>query len=179
MKIYHGTSFENGQSILKNGWNTNNQNWYVSNNDCVYFYYSSRDNEDFLGDKHLIFKALESAQITAALKHSQSTSLYVFSIEIDEEEIEDLKDYSCENMDSVALEIPIEVLLNKKIEYQLYENVFCPSLSLMYLNSIYLPYLNVSSLSSTEQHLINNWNMMDINGVSDFLLDNLYYAVCE
>ena len=180
MKIYHGTSYENGQNILKNGWNPKNKVWNVSNDDCVYFYYSSGDKKE-LGqeDDILIEMALQSAQIAAATNHSNSTSLYVFSIDIDDSELECLKDYSCDNMSNVALEIPVEILKNKKIEYKIYKNVFCPSLSLVYLSflNINQGYLNVSNLTSSEDSLLSQLKSSNLEGIWAIFYNSIQNAI--
>lgn len=181
MKIYHGTSYENAQNILKNGWNPEKKVWNTSDNDCVYFYYSSGNGEEFFGqeDEYLIQRALESAQITAAINHSTSSSLYVLSIDIDEKYIEDLKDYSCDGMSDVALEIPVAILRNKKIEYQVFENTFCPSLGLMYLKELRHDLLNVSCLTSYEQTLLKMLIKTETSSIVEHLvLDSVQEAVC-
>lgn len=149
MKIYHGTSYEFGKKILEEGFNPKNHTWHTSMDDCIYFYYSFEEDEEYL--KEL---AIQNAQITAALNHSQSPHLFLFSIDIDESLIEEFKDYSCEGMSNEALEIPVSFLKDTKIDYEKVEGRFIPSMSLAYLAALNKEYLNTMPLSTEEEYIL-------------------------
>lgn len=149
MRIYHGTSYEFGKKILEEGFNPKNHTWHTSMDDCIYFYYSFEEDEEYL--KEL---AIQNAQITAALNHSQSPHLFLFSIDIDESLIEEFKDYSCEGMSNEALEIPVSFLKDTKIDYEKVEGRFIPSMSLAYLASLNKDFLNTSYLTSQEEYIL-------------------------
>lgn len=159
MKIYHGTSYENAQNILRNGWDTLTypKTWTVSATNHIYFYYDRDDEgEDETRDIQLMRQALESAMITAALHHSSSKDLCVFCVDLDltEDEITSLKDCSCPGMDDVALEVPIWMLRGKTFEYRIFENVFIPSATLLYLASLNFDYLHIELLNQEEKSLL-------------------------
>lgn len=149
MRIYHGTSYEFGKKILEEGFNPKNHTWHTSMDDCIYFYYSFEEDEEYL--KEL---AIQNAQITAALNHSQSPHLFLFSIDIDESLIEEFKDYSCEGMSDEALEIPVSFLKDTKIDYEKVDGRFIPSMSLAYLASLNKDFLNTSYLTSQEEYIL-------------------------
>lgn len=159
MKIYHGTSYEFGKKILEEGFNPKNHTWHTSMDDCIYFYYSFEEDEEYL--KEL---AIQNAQITAALNHSQSPHLFLFSIDIDESLIEEFKDYSCEGMSNEALEIPVSFLKDTKIDYEKVEGRFIPSMSLAYLASLNKDFLNTSYLTSQEEYILWDRDTCEVLG---------------
>lgn len=149
MRVYHGTSYEFGQRILKEGFNPKNHTWYVSMEDCIYFYYSLENDEANMKEM-----AIQNAQITAALNHSQSPYLFLFSIDIDPSYIEGFKDYSCEGMSDEALEIPLSFLKNQEIDYEKVDERFIPSISLAYLAPLSKNYLNTEHLTAEEEYIL-------------------------
>lgn len=159
MRIYHGTSYEFGKKILEEGFNPKNHTWHTSMDDCIYFYYSFEEDEEYL--KEL---AIQNAQITAALNHSQSPHLFLFSIDIDESLIEEFKDYSCEGMSEEALEIPVSFLKDTKIDYEKVEGRFIPSMSLAYLASLNKDYLNTASLTTEEEYVLYDKDACEVLG---------------
>lgn len=159
MRIYHGTSYEFGKKILEEGFNPKNHTWHTSMDDCIYFYYSFEEDEEYL--KEL---AIQNAQITAALNHSQSPNLFLFSIDIDESLIEEFKDYSCEGMSNEALEIPVSFLKDTKIDYEKVEGRFIPSMSLAYLASLNKDFLNTSYLTSQEEYILWDRDTCEVLG---------------
>lgn len=159
MRIYHGTSYEFGQNIISHGFQPVMHTWDVSMEDCIYFYYPK-----YIDEEEAREYAIENAQITAALNHSNSPHLFLFSIEIDESMIDDFLDYSCENMSDYALEIPIEFLKHQKIEYEKVVGRFFPSLSLAYLAPLNKDYLNTTKLSVQEEELLYNPAMCEALG---------------
>lgn len=159
MRIYHGTSYEFGKKILEEGFNPKNHTWHTSMDDCIYFYYSFEEDEEYL--KEL---AIQNAQITAALNHSQSPHLFLFSIDIDESLIEEFKDYSCEGMSDEALEIPVSFLKDTKIDYEKVEGRFIPSMSLAYLAPLSKDYLNTASLTTEEEYVLYDKDACEVLG---------------
>ena len=159
MRIYHGTSYEFGQNILKEGFNPQNHTWDCSMDDCIYFYYSFEEDEEYL--KEL---AIQNAQITASLNHSQYPHLFLFSIDIDESLVEEFKDYSCEGMSNEALEIPVSFLKDTKIDYEKVDGRFIPSMSLAYLASLNKDFLNTSYLTSQEEYILWDRDTCEVLG---------------
>ncbi|MFR1685780.1 MAG: hypothetical protein ACLSVX_01205 [Massilimicrobiota timonensis] len=159
MRIYHGTSYEFGKKILEEGFNPKNHTWHTSMDDCIYFYYSFEEDEEYL--KEL---AIQNAQITAALNHSQSPHLFLFSIDIDESLIEEFKDYSCEGMSNEALEIPVSFLKDTKIDYEKVDGRFIPSMSLAYLAPLSKDYLNTASLTTEEEYVLYDKDACEVLG---------------
>lgn len=159
MRIYHGTSYEFGKKILEEGFNPKNHTWHTSMDDCIYFYYSFEEDEEYL--KEL---AIQNAQITAALNHSQSPHLFLFSIDIDESLIEEFKDYSCEGMSDEALEIPVSFLKDTKIDYEKVDGRFIPSMSLAYLAPLSKDYLNTASLTTEEEYVLYDKDACEVLG---------------
>lgn len=104
MFVYHGTSYENYESILENGFKTGQANWIVSEPNTVYFYAA----ENFV-DKHgkvskEVYEnakieardaAAENAIITAAIQGSMAHCVAVLEFEEDDEVFEE--DTSCGN----------------------------------------------------------------------------------
>ena len=45
LRVYHGTSYENGLRILDEGFKCEKKIWYVSDNDSVYFHYVLPDSK--------------------------------------------------------------------------------------------------------------------------------------
>lgn len=159
MRIYHGTSYEFGKKILEEGFNPKNHTWDCSMDDCIYFYYSFEEDEEYL--KEL---AIQNAQITAAVNHSHSPHLFLFSIDIDESLIEEFKDYSCEGMSNEALEIPVSFLKNQKIDYEKVDGRFIPSMSLAYLAPLSKDYLNTASLTTEEEYVLYDKDACEVLG---------------
>lgn len=114
--------------------------------------------------------AINNGRITAALTHSRSTTISVFSIVLTEEEIHEYQDYSCENMCNCAVEIPIEIVQTKKINRQDYGDSFVPSLGLLYLYCLgNNPYLNTEILSIQEEELLQKFYQDGLDDVINCL----------
>lgn len=96
---FHGTSFANLESILKDGFNPNSDKiWNVSENG-VYFWSPDKlteaeECEKDWQEETAKQRAFESGQI--AMAFSESGNVVVLQVEIDDENIQD--DFSCENM---------------------------------------------------------------------------------
>lgn len=168
IRVFHGTSYEQAENISKVGFMPQHSNWYVSDKDSVYFSYDLKDEEE------AIRFAIEAGQISAALNHSQSTTISLFCFEIDKNEIAEYVDCSCENMDDIALEIPLKYLQNKPIKRIDYENQFVPNLGLLYLVGLSEDYLNVSRLSKQEKDMISSWNKVLNTSIWDMKSDLMY-----
>lgn len=156
MRIFHGTSYENGLSILKNGWNTNKSNWNCSAPEHIYWAYDKNEDEE----KNAFRLAIEAGQISAVLSQSNSESIFIFFCDIDEKDkeewIETYADRSCPNMDTCALEIPLETVKKLSIQSKELKESFLPSLRLAYLAGCSTKYLNIDVLTEQEQQVLNN-----------------------
>lgn len=121
MLYYHGTSFENLNDILTDGFNPDaSRKIWTCSNSGVYFWdakklareeYELDDcSEEYIRDLGKR-RAFESAHI--AMLHYKSSKCVVFEVEIDGGDVED--DYSCQNMDGaivVAKAIPPSAIRN-------------------------------------------------------------------
>lgn len=175
MKIYHGTSKENAKNILKNGFSTDKHNWYPSLNDVAYFYFAGESkNYNDLSDYDAKMMAVENGKTAAALGKSQSSDIYVLSLEVDDSFCnEEFGDYSCEGKSEDALEIPISIIKDKMIEVEVFKNTFVPSLSLIYLSGLSKnPYLNQSQLTDLELQILSNQTYCNELG-------DIYCCVCD
>lgn len=98
--LYHGTTKDNYNKILKSGFNPTNNPWSCSGSREIYFWDLSKireyDNEEE-NINFCIYQAFESAKITAAYQNFQGSELIVLELKVLAENVED--DYSCENME--------------------------------------------------------------------------------
>lgn len=155
LRVYHGTSYENGLRILDEGFKCEKKIWYVSDNDSVYFHYVLPDSK-YEDEQDARRRAIDSARISSAINHSTSPHIYLFSIEVDEGDIEEFLDYSSENMSGIALEIPVDIVNKTIIQSEVVEDVYIPSLGLVYLAGLNLDYLNTENLIDEELYLLRN-----------------------
>lgn len=135
--IFHGTSFENAQSILESGFHSQDKNmlWDVSDSDSTYFWnpknmikHGECDNmEDAIN--RCIQMAIESAQVSAALTKSRADSVIVLEYAIPDSKIED--DDSGNNME-LACKVSDDIINNKK-PVAMYAADFSVSFSGLYL----------------------------------------------
>ncbi|MBO5435898.1 hypothetical protein J6A31_08900 [bacterium] len=130
MILYHGTNFEAAQDIIKNGFCSKNLIWSCSDENMTYLVH----------DKHecALNFAIEAGQIAAAHNGSNSTSVAVFRITLDEDEV--LPDISCPNMDDcyqIDSSDLNELIENKKatLELRVVENAYNPHFRPFYLPS--------------------------------------------
>lgn len=156
MRVYHGTTAECIKRIRREGFSDSRPTtWYESEPDKIYFYYDADGSDDpDCRDSANRRAAIENAQITGAIMHSASTSLYVIALDFEPDDVEDYLDYSSQNMSEVALAIPIEEL--EEMDYEIIEvqNAFVPSLSLMYLTCVGTNSLRTDRLSDVERMLL-------------------------
>ena len=127
MKLYHGTDLQSGKKIIKNGFGTGLYNtiWDCSNPLNTYLIDSNYD------DGNGLDFAIEAAQISCAIKDSKDTSIIVFEINIDEDELDN--DSSCRDYDGET---------EMEDSYQ--------------INSEYLNYLIASRTATVKVHNIQN-----------------------
>lgn len=78
MKLYHGTTYEACQDILKNGFSTKNKNWDVSLDEVYFWNETSERNAD-----KCIQRAYSLATIAAACQNSQSDKVCIIAIDYD------------------------------------------------------------------------------------------------
>lgn len=155
MKFYHGTSKENADKILKEGFsNEKDTIWNCSDPEMMYVVKETEDEDElcwnyFTDAKEL---ALNASQIAAAFFNSQSSSTVVFEFDVSFDVSEDFDCYfepdcSCENMaDSDCYQVTAQNLnrLIKagfvKVTVHTFSKCYNPSLRVFYLprNNEYL-----------------------------------------
>ena len=100
IKFFHGTSMENAEKIIKEGFSSNDTIWNCSDCDYTYVAESNCDEEEYnINYDEGFYLAVEAAQIAAAYFNSMKSETVVFEFLVPEEianEFED--DISCENM---------------------------------------------------------------------------------
>lgn len=169
--LFHGTTFENYRSIVENGFNPQNQNWYCSSSRDIYFFdidkAESGDNND---EKRqwCIQSAFESAQLAAATSKSKSEKIIVIEIEINSKYVFD--DESCENMASIASCVDID-FLNKKLAKvkAVYEADYNPNLSLFVIAHLTGSNFNINTNKLTSSEL----KACDIISKSGFYMEKI------
>lgn len=142
--LFHGTSFEAAQDILKNGFKDADTVWNCSDDNSTYFWSLQRvieldeisADDDLEYQKHsVITRAFESATIPASL-YSTANKIIVLEIEFpDDFEIE--PDTSCDNMEtSGAVEINNSDVNQYGKIVAIHTADFSPRLSLYYLSGL-------------------------------------------
>jgi hypothetical protein len=155
--LYHGTSFENYQSILENGFNGDRDTiWNCSNDSYTYLWDVKKigkgeqlDKEDAINQA--IQQAFESARIAAAVQKSHSDKIIVFEIEIDSKFVTD--DDSCENMSYASKVYNQDLEECGKIK-NVYYMEFSPHMILFYLSGL---------VSNDYMDLYDNFTQYEIN----------------
>lgn len=179
--LYHGTSANSAHSIVEHGFCAESTVWTCSNTNETYFYdmESLADTECLETDtedaKHFaIIRALESAQLTAAIKGDKNSALYVFEIIIEDEDIEVWEDDSCENMESFSCYCLNEDL--NGVPYKLYEckNGYIPSLRPFYINTAAKTYINDVYMDEYEQKAVDLLAKVDTSCIFESLIEQLY-----
>ena len=154
MKCYHGTSEENAKNIMKNGFQNANHNWHISNDDVAYFFTEGETEYN-----EVIEKTIWNGCIAAAIGNSKSEDIYIFEIELSDDEIQDMIDYSDGDKDVGSVEVPISLINERGFEVYKCKNAYIPSMKLMYLAQGCVDYMNMSSLTSIEKKLLVNQYM--------------------
>ena len=161
-KLFHGTTFEGGQDIPRNGYDYDKGNspWSCSDDARVYFYFPQTvlnrelgvDDEDATEDEwkeaeqKCLELANESAQIAQALlpNPQNRTCVLEFIFPDTPEFMHNVYDYiaedwSCENMNlanSIDVSIINKMIKERKCEIVVHYFPFFPKLSLFYLGSL-------------------------------------------
>lgn len=151
MKFFHGTSAENAQNIIENGWNSKRlypSTWSCSADNRIYLVSSAREGCYFL--------AVEEGQITAAKNGSTSKDIYVFEFDIPEDVADEylLKDNSCEGMEhcysiDAAILDNLLMALDIKMCFRSYP-VYIPMMRPFYLTSLSDKYMKITDLDLME-----------------------------
>lgn len=101
-RLYHGTSYEAGVDIIRNGFHSPDTIWSCSDPEKTYFIKSDYDEDEDkdLNDDAVMF-AVDASKIAAAHFDSKATSTFLFEITMSDETFDDemLPDTSCENAD--------------------------------------------------------------------------------
>lgn len=141
-KIFHGTSAKNGRLILEQGFQDTERNWTCSVPNQIYFWElnavadcNGLDAEETIQRcKELAF---ESATIAASLQSSLSSYIYIFEIDIDEDELS--PDLSCECMDEAvwidARQLN-KLIAEGKVEMIVHKYKYSPAFKYFYLSSL-------------------------------------------
>ena len=161
-KLFHGTTFEGGQDIPRNGYDygKGNSPWSCSDDARVYFYFPQTvlnrelgiDDEDATEDdwkeaeQKCLELANESAQIAQALlpNPQNRTCVLEFIFPDTPKFMHNVYDYivddeSCENMvlsNSIDASIINKMIKERKCEVVVHYFPFYPKLSLFYLSSL-------------------------------------------
>jgi len=136
VKLYHGTTIDNYESILKNGFGDESIIWtYASDSDYTYFWNPKElkkvEGLDTVEEaiSYAKDRAAESAKIAGAIFKSKSDKIIVLEVEVDSKFVSD--DDSCENMKG-AVKVCNENLKALNIK-NVYRCDFLPTMSLVYL----------------------------------------------
>jgi hypothetical protein len=170
-KIYHGTTMENYESILKDGFqhDTDCLTWdNASDSDYIYFWNPKDVKKAYLNDDSTMQEAIEeskrqaaeSAKITAAVFKSRYERVVILEMEVNSKYIS--PDDSCENM-SGAVKVNCDNLKPSMIK-NVYYSDFVPSASLFYLVGL-IDNQNIdlyNHLSSIEINLLNQLKGIDL-----------------
>lgn len=113
MKVYHGTTEEGYNNILKNGFKDTAKVWNCSENNTLYVYPLDKiikingleDETPKDQQNRAIQTAFENAFLAAAQKRSTDKYVYVIEMDVDIDLLED--DLSCANMNDTASTIDI------------------------------------------------------------------------
>jgi hypothetical protein len=141
MKIYHGTSYENYLSIMKEGFSPKHRNWNCSSSMHMYFYnpkfimeYEGDELEDDMELMNVrgIEYAFNNARFTAAFNRSNSDKVIVLELDIEEDCI--VQDLSCGAMDN-ACQVSLEDLSINKIS-RVFVADYSSNISLLYLRDM-------------------------------------------
>lgn len=165
--FYHGTSFENADSIFRNGFSMEAPRiWKVSESRYVYAYMSNPypTNNEFGYDDRL-HAAVESAVITAAVQRSRNNIIVVFKIDIPEnvwEEMlhdgyanEDLSERSPEGAYQIDAQKLTQLIREKKIFNKpiFLDDVYDPDMRYQYLEGVDTQFLADDELAKTLEAL--------------------------
>lgn len=154
-RLFHGTTKENYQSILENGFNGDlapSMVWNVSDSSVTYFYDSSK--EEFDDQEECIYRCISNAQITASVHKYLGNEIIVMELEVDDELCED--DESCgPAMVDTATVIDndyLDVSMIKKVYIS--DDAYSPFLRLYFLSCVNHDYLNKDDITSTELTIV-------------------------
>lgn len=181
--LYHGTTKEAYESILKEGFGEGKTVWNCSDNDVTYFFTEEKvkkserldDEDEEEIQNRCIERALESAQLTAAFSGSQFQELYVLKIEIDDEEIEIYDDESCPNMKDIASYVENENLKNITFETYVCKTGYNPCMRVFYLQNWYNhDYADLSCLSDMEEEALEAIQGIEMYSLWERLNEALY-----
>jgi len=179
MKLYHGTSYENFISIMKNGFCKNEFVWNCSEDEKMYFYNTEKFQKEYEDDdvdsvqNRIVEEAFSSAKITASVLKSLAQKVIVLELEVPDKYIED--DDSCENM-STTSQVDIDYIGIENITNVYYQD-YSPFVSLLYLVGMKdSRYIILDNLTNIE------CNILDMLAKSDIYLeeyDNDFSILCD
>ena len=140
MKYYHGTDYDSGLSIIRNGFNPDHTVWNCSSDNVTYLVDEQYDDGpygDDLNDIPAVKFALMAGQIAAARYEQTHDKIIVFELDIPDNIPID-KDTSCPNIyncHQINNEILNENIANKHISMKIHilKNAYMPCLRIFYL----------------------------------------------
>jgi hypothetical protein len=132
-RIFHGTTWDNYQNILANGFG-GKRVWVCSDTSVTYGYDAAK-NDETGNDDYLISQAFESAKLAAAAQNYLGEKLVVLELVADDELIHD--DDSCPNMDDIASYIENDKLSKANIaKVWIADNGYNPAFKLFYIMGV-------------------------------------------
>ena len=166
MRLYHGTSYENFISIMKNGFCKTDFVWNCSEDEKMYFFNTEKfqqefEDDDFSDDDvkdRIIEEAFSSAKITASVLKSLAQKVIVLELEVPDKYIED--DDSCESMPT-ASQVDINDIGIENITNVYYQD-FSPHMSLIYLVGMKNNHYINLDLTDIEQKMLDALEENDI-----------------
>lgn len=128
-RLFHGTTFDNYQNILKNGFGGRTV-WHCSDSEATYGYDASKFEDD---EYECISNAFSNAQVAAATHNYAGTKLVVLELHVDDKLVYD--DESCPGMADIASVVDNQNLTldNIKAVY-ISEDGYNPALKLFYIS---------------------------------------------
>lgn len=186
MLLFHGTTIENAKQILKNGFNYNNSIWSCSQNETYFFSgdyfkkeYDLNNDEEVL--QYGIQEALQQSMITLAVQNPADYrgAVLVFDSDLMNNKDEIEPDYSCENMQDMAVCLSNPDMKGLIGFYVMEED--CRVVRLVTLASMASnQHLNEVNLSSIEKKMMEALVNSDaISQVYDEVYSNLSYNEIE
>lgn len=180
--VYHGTTWEAYQNILKEGFNTGNKIWVCSDDFCTYAYERERykmehsiDDDEYSDlTNRIVSDCFESAAIAAAYNNVLDNRLIVIELDVpDNIVLEDESVYDDINGNRVmttAVQIDNDELTNDMIKRVFISEYYAPSLRLIYVKFLLdgHPYFNTDTFSQLEIDIAKSISV-DYCCLSDYL----------
>lgn len=157
--LYHGTSKESAESIIKEGFKAGNKVWGVSEYENIYFWDTEKDENECKTFEELEHSLCSDAAImarhAAAKSNSMAHTAYILKFEVlDEDYVDD--DVSSPNMYTVASCMYYEHANTYLKLVDLYELSYSPALRLFYFIHKESNFAWHESLTDIEREMLKN-----------------------